>query len=101
MMKNENIKQIVGGKPVWVRYAIAAALVMLIEIFLWNRSFWLSLGHEPIEAEEVFTQTGELLSFDEDFYLESGSFLEIREIDQEIKNIYVNIAKNYCIESTI
>ena len=91
MMKNENIKQIVGGKPVWVRYAIAAALVMLIEIFLWNRSFWLSLGHEPIEAEEVFTQTGELLSFDEDFYLESGSFLEIREIDQAIKNIYVNI----------
>ncbi len=86
-MKKEKIKQ-TGG---WVAYAVAAAVILLIEIFLWNHSFWLSLGYEPFTAEEIFTQTGERLSLEEDFYLESGAFLEIRDIDEEIHNIYLNI----------
>lgn len=80
-----------GEKNKWTRYAIAAVVILIIEIFLWNHSFWLSLGYEPITAEKIYTPTGELLSYQEDFCLKSGSYLEIRDISCKIKNIYLNI----------
>lgn len=73
------------------RYAIAAVIILLIEVFLWNHSFWLSLGQEPIVINEVYTRTGKLLTLGDDFNLKSKSYLEIRDINQEVKNIYLNI----------
>lgn len=87
-------KEKVKGKNKWIGYVIAAAAILMTEIFLWNHSFWLSLGYEPISVQEVYTQMEELLPYQEDFCLEPDSYLEIRDIGCKIKNIYLNIETN-------
>ena len=97
-MTDKNKEQVVSEKKIWdwkklewKKYIGAAVIVLLIEIFLWNHSFWLSMGNEPIVMDGIYTQTGEYFLFPGSYFLESDSYLELKDIDQEIKGIYLNI----------
>lgn len=75
----------------WKKYIRAAVIVLMIEVFLWNHSFWLSLGNKPITVDGLYAETGEFLSFPCKYSLEPDTWFEIRDINQSIKNIYLNI----------
>lgn len=78
----------------WKNYIRAAVIVLIIEVFLWNHSFWTSMGNEPINVDELYMQTGELLAPYSDYFVQGDSYLEIRNINQQVKNIYLNIQTN-------
>lgn len=75
----------------WKNYIRAAIIVLMIEVFLWNHSFWISLGNEPITVEGLYTETGEFFSLPESRSLGSDTYFEIRDINKQIKNIYLNV----------
>lgn len=75
----------------WKNYIRAAVIVLMIEIFLWNHSFWISLGNDPIIVDGLYTETGEFLSLPASRSLNSDIYFEIRDINRPIKNIYINV----------
>lgn len=78
-------------KTNWKNRSIAAIVVLLIELFIWNHSFWLTLGYEPVYADSIYTETGAILEPGMDYVIGDNSYLEIRDIHQEIKNVYLDI----------
>lgn len=75
----------------WKKQAIAVIIILLIEIFIWNHSFWLTSGYAPISIDEIYTETGTLLQAGDDYTISDNSALEIRDINQIIKNVHLNI----------
>jgi len=75
----------------WKNYIRAAIIVLLIEIFAWNHSFWLTSEYVPINVDEIYTETGNLLEQDSDYIIGDNAYLEIRDINQDVKNVYLNI----------
>lgn len=75
----------------WKKQIIAVVVVLLIEIFVWNHSFWLTLGYEPIYVDNIYTEAGEVLEPGADYVIGDNSYLEIQNINQEIKNVYFYI----------
>lgn len=75
----------------WKRNIIAAVVVLLIEIFVWNHSFWLTSEYTPINIDEIYTETGSLLDKNNDYVIGDNSYLEIRDINQDIKNVHLDI----------
>ncbi|MDO4300792.1 MAG: hypothetical protein Q4D26_05315 [Clostridia bacterium] len=75
-------------------YIFLILIAIILEVFLFNFRFWESLSYVPIELE--VTQTGEGLELQGDgSYIFSGkddSYLEITDIKQEIKNIYIDLS---------
>lgn len=78
----------------WKKKVIAAIIILLIEIFAWNHSFWLTSDYEPISINEIYTETGALLQAGDDYTVGDNSYLEIRDINQDIKNVHLNIWTN-------
>ncbi|MDE7267085.1 MAG: hypothetical protein K2N89_06445 [Lachnospiraceae bacterium] len=83
----------------WKNYIRAAVIVLMIEVFLWNHSFWISLGNEPITVDELYTETGEVFSLPANRSWESDTYFEIRDINRPIKNIYLNVETDKEIEN--
>lgn len=75
----------------WKKQIMAVVIVLLIEIFVWNHSFWLTLGYEPIYVDNIYTESGEVLEPGADYVIGDNSYLEIQNINQEIKNVYLYI----------
>lgn len=75
----------------WKKQIMAVVIVLLIEIFVWNHSFWLTLGYEPIYVDNIYTESGEVLELGADYVIGDNSYLEIQNINQEIKNVYLYI----------
>ena len=75
----------------WKKYIRAVVIVLAIEIFLWNHSFWISMGNEPVSVDGVYMETGEFVELPCVGFVGSDTYLEIRDINQQVKNIYINI----------
>ncbi len=78
-------------KTNWQRAAIAAIIILVLEVFVWNHSFWLTSEYNPIRVDKIYTETGQLLETGTDYQIGDNSYLEIRDIDQKVKNIYLNV----------
>lgn len=72
-------------------FVIAAVIILFIELFVCNHSFWLTHGFLPIRVDEIYTETGTLLDSGSDYVIGDDSYLEIRDINQDVKNIYLNV----------
>ncbi len=70
---------------------IAIIVILLVEIFVWNHSFWTTLGYHPIYVDEIYTETGALLNTDQNYVIGDNTYLEIRDIEQSIQNVYLNL----------
>lgn len=75
----------------WKQTIVAVLLCIFLELFVWNHSFWTTHGFQPILIDEIYTETGALLEFGSEYVIGDDSYLEIRDINQDIKNIYLNI----------
>lgn len=75
----------------WKQTVIAVIVILLTEVFVWNHSFWISSGYLPIRVDEIYTETGALLNMDERYVISDNSCLEIRDINQDVKNVYLNL----------
>lgn len=73
------------------RTIIAIIIILMVEIFVWNHSFWTTSGYYPIPINEIYTETGALLTADSEYIIDDNSYLEIRDINQNIKNVYLNV----------
>lgn len=76
------------------KIAFIILVAVLLEVFLFNFRFWATMGYEPIEIE--ITNVGPGLKQQEDgsyiFNGEKDSYIEFLNIDEEIKNIYIDIS---------
>lgn len=75
----------------WKRANAAIVLILLIEIFVWNHSFWLTMNYNPIRVDEVYTETGIPLKMGSDYVIGNNSYLEIKNINREVENLHLNI----------
>lgn len=79
------------GTIPWKQTVIAVIIILFIELFVWNHSFWITSGFQPIFVDKIYTETGMLLDSGSNYVIDSDSYLEIRDINQDIKNICLNI----------
>lgn len=75
----------------WRQTVIAVIIILLLELFVWNHSFWITSGYQPIHIDEIYTETGAPLDADSKYVIDDNSYLEIRNINQTIKNVYLDI----------
>lgn len=75
----------------WKQTIIVVIIILLLELFVWNHSFWITSGYHPIHVDEIYTETGAPLNVDSEYVIVDNSYLEIRNINQPIKNVYLDI----------
>lgn len=78
----------------WKNNVLAAVIILLLEIFAFNHSFWLTLNYEPVCPDAIYMETGDILEYNENYVINNDSYLEIRDINKEIKNVYFYILTN-------
>ena len=75
----------------WIKLLKVCIICMALEIFLFNHSFWLSLGYQCFQNYKFKFNGIQNEMLNDSRLLEKDSYIEISELNCNVKNIYIEI----------